>query len=172
MGPKKSGSKIIVGAKILSISYSDDSSNLTPWASNKEMVISRLLGPKSKNFGHFLSSTFKVGQLWLLLFFVFNLHYISLGKDAGLTARPAELVAHTKRRCCISCTMAHMSLVFWQVLWYPRPEYSIPPVQCKVSSYWGLLHHQWWQGLQGRWEKCCKKSKDMSRNLIRGAQPL
>ena len=39
MGPKKSGSKIIVGAEILAISYSDDSWNLTPWASNKEMVL-------------------------------------------------------------------------------------------------------------------------------------
>ena len=39
IGPKKSGSKIIVWAEILAISYSDDSWNLTPWASNKEMVL-------------------------------------------------------------------------------------------------------------------------------------
>ena len=38
-----------LGAEILKISSSDDSSNLIPQASNKEMVISRLLGPKSKN---------------------------------------------------------------------------------------------------------------------------
>ena len=37
------------GAEILAIFSSDDSSNLTLLASNKEMVISRLLGLKSKN---------------------------------------------------------------------------------------------------------------------------
>merc|ERR1712142_107466 len=94
----------------------------------------------------------------------------SLGKDAGLTARPAELVTHTKRWCCISCTMAHMSLVFGQVLWYPRPEYSIPPVQCKVSSYWGLLHTSD-DGDYKDGEKSAAKKQGYEQNLIRGAQP-